>query len=122
VSQHTFTYEHEFDTEINGCTQAAMCEYEVTYEASGKNKRAKLNAPMEDCTPAEHTEIEVQEMCDQNGFDIWGQGSEKFEAKILAEAQQHYDNIEEDQENEYGPGNSDWEHDRAEQAKLDGDL
>jgi len=93
MSTHNFLWEREFETDVN---PNAIEEYTIEYEASGQYRPAKLNAPMEDCYPAEYPEIEIQSVTDANGFDIWKHITGKTVDKLQELAQDNYDNLNED--------------------------
>jgi hypothetical protein len=90
--KHTFTWYRDCSTDVGGVRIDWEDECVVTYKVSGKYIRAKINAPMEDCYPAEYPEIEIESIINSRGEDIFEQLVGKEEQQIEESAlDRHYE-------------------------------
>ena len=68
--KQTLDWIRDGSTDVGGVRIDWEDECVVTYTVFGKYVRAKINAPMEECSPAEYPEVEVESVINSRGQDI----------------------------------------------------
>ena len=88
---YSFTWNRDGSTDVGGVVIDWDEDCLVTYTVFGKYVRAKLNAPMDECYPAEYPEIEIESIIDSRGVDIADQLFGKEEQQVEQAALDNYE-------------------------------
>ena len=91
---YTFTWYRDMSGDVGGVQIDWEDECAVTYTVTGKYLPAKINAPMEDCYPAEYPEIEINSIINSRGADIVEELVGKEEEYVQRDAEDDYDGQE----------------------------